>query len=148
MRRLDKAISNTYNDIYYFILSIVNNEEVAVELTQRTMELAILNKGKLRDAEKLKAWMFAIARNVINEHYRDIKAYRKRFETYDEMFEDDLHAVSQEELENDILRILVDRERSLLLCRLLDELDQKYFDVINLHILCGYSQLRQQNFLA
>jgi len=44
--------------------------EVAEELTQETMAKAWEKRLTLKNSEKLEAWLFAIARNVLMDYYR------------------------------------------------------------------------------
>ena len=52
--------------------------EYVEELHQEAILRALEHRNQLRDIEKCKTWLFSIAKNVIKEHYRDMKK-RKRF---------------------------------------------------------------------
>lgn len=59
-----------YQRIKFFLLGSVKNMEVAEELTQETMAKAWEKRLTLKNSEKLEAWLFAIARNVLMDYYR------------------------------------------------------------------------------
>ncbi|HUM43385.1 MAG TPA: sigma-70 family RNA polymerase sigma factor [Fervidobacterium sp.] len=59
-----------YQRVKFFLLGSVKNMEVAEELTQETMAKAWEKRLTLKNTEKLEAWLFAIARNVLMDYYR------------------------------------------------------------------------------
>jgi len=59
-----------YQRIKFFLLGSVKNMDVAEELTQETMAKAWEKRLTLKNSEKLEAWLFAIARNVLMDYYR------------------------------------------------------------------------------
>lgn len=70
MKVLEKELEQIYNDVFYFVVSGINNEEIAKDITQSVMESACKNISKLRKKDAFKAWVMQIARNKINDHYR------------------------------------------------------------------------------
>ena len=60
--------------IISFIYDIVNQRELAEELTQETFVRAYKSLNSLRDETKLSTWLFGIAKNVARESIR--KRYR------------------------------------------------------------------------
>lgn len=64
-------IWNTYHDdLKYFILSKVKNEDITNDLLQETFIKAQLNLEALQDKSKLKSWLFTITRNTITDYFR------------------------------------------------------------------------------
>ncbi|HOA65210.1 MAG TPA: RNA polymerase sigma factor, partial [Coprothermobacter proteolyticus] len=59
-----------YQRIKFFLLGSVKNMDVAEELTQETMAKAWEKRLTLKNIEKMEAWLFAIARNVLMDYYR------------------------------------------------------------------------------
>ncbi|MFG6687123.1 sigma-70 family RNA polymerase sigma factor [Mariniflexile sp. HNIBRBA6329] len=65
-------IWNTYsNDIKYFILSKVKDAVVADDLLQETFIKVHTKLDTLKDADKLKSWLFAIARYTVLDYFRN-----------------------------------------------------------------------------
>ena len=68
------SIWNTYHrDIERFILSKVNDLFITDDLTQETFIKAQVNLEKLKDERKLKSWLLTIARNSVNDYFRQNK---------------------------------------------------------------------------
>lgn len=57
-------------DLRQFIRRRVPDEHVADDLLQETFLRIHRNLGTLNDADRLAAWVYQIARNVIHDHYR------------------------------------------------------------------------------
>jgi len=65
-------IWNTYsNDIKYFILSKVKDVVVADDLLQETFIKVHIKLDTLQDEDKLKSWLFAIARYTVLDYFRN-----------------------------------------------------------------------------
>ncbi len=54
----------------HFILKKVKNESLADDLLQETFIRIHSKIDSLRDETKVQSWIFQIARNIINDHYR------------------------------------------------------------------------------
>ena len=64
-------IYNQHSDgIKKFILSMVKNEWVADDLVQETFIRVKKNMANLKDQEKIKTWIFRIAYNLCQDHFR------------------------------------------------------------------------------
>jgi RNA polymerase sigma-70 factor (ECF subfamily) len=71
------VVSDCYNDVYRFALSLTKAEADAVDLTQNAF-LKYAKKGsQVRDPSKVKSWLFSVARN----EFMDIKRKQARFPT-------------------------------------------------------------------
>jgi RNA polymerase sigma-70 factor, ECF subfamily len=57
-------------DLGKFIRRRVSDEHVADDLLQETFVRIHRNLGSLLDADRLAAWVYQVARNVIHDHYR------------------------------------------------------------------------------
>lgn len=55
-----------------FILNKVKSEDLADDLLQETFIRIHSKIDSLRDETKVQAWVFQIARNIINDHYRKV----------------------------------------------------------------------------
>lgn len=67
--------------LYAFVFSRVSNHALAEDLTQEILVKVARNRAKLREADRLEAWVFRIARNRIHDHFR---AHRGESQTFDE----------------------------------------------------------------
>ena len=56
-----------------FVLSRVKDPAVADDITQETLLRLTQRLHTLRDAERLEAWVFQIARNAVTDHFREAK---------------------------------------------------------------------------
>jgi len=71
-------IWNTYaDDIKYFILSKVKEPAIADDLLQETFIKVHTKKDMLKNDEKLKSWLFTIARFTVMDYFRAQKPINK-----------------------------------------------------------------------
>lgn len=71
-------IWNTYaDDIKYFILSQVKEPAIADDLLQETFIKVHTKKDMLKNDEKLKSWLFSIARFTVMDYFRAQKPINK-----------------------------------------------------------------------
>ena len=53
-----------------FVEARVSDSHIAEELTQELLIKSYQNIDSLQDHERIEAWLFRIARNVVNDYYR------------------------------------------------------------------------------
>lgn len=71
-----QKIWNTFNDeLYFFILKKVKDKDATNDIFQNTFLKIHKNLSKLKSEDKVKAWVFQIARNEINNHYNSESIY-------------------------------------------------------------------------
>jgi RNA polymerase sigma-70 factor (ECF subfamily) len=78
---LDRTAAMEFFDIYdqhykrvrYFILALVKDEWAADDLTQETFIRVQNNLDTLKDSSKLASWIFRIAHNLCQDHFRNLK---------------------------------------------------------------------------
>src|SRR5688572_24311154 len=58
------------SDLRRFIRRRVPDDHVADDLTQETFVRVHRNIGTLKEANRLAAWVYQIARNVVHDHHR------------------------------------------------------------------------------
>ncbi|MDC9721999.1 MAG: sigma-70 family RNA polymerase sigma factor [Urechidicola sp.] len=58
------------DDVKHFILSKVKNSSVAEDLVQETFIKIHIKLSNLKDASKLKSWIFSIARNTTLDYFK------------------------------------------------------------------------------
>jgi RNA polymerase sigma-70 factor (ECF subfamily) len=66
-----------YSRVRKFILALVKDEWVADDLIQETFLKIEKNLGSLKDPSKLSSWIFRIAYNLCQDHFRQLKRSRK-----------------------------------------------------------------------
>jgi RNA polymerase sigma-70 factor (ECF subfamily) len=90
---------NIYDQYYArvrkFILSLVRDEWVADDLIQETFLKIQNNLKSLKDPSKLSSWIFRIAYNLCQDHFRKLKRSRKEERIDQEEMEDFKEALIQ-----------------------------------------------------
>ncbi|UPS90493.1 sigma-70 family RNA polymerase sigma factor [Bizionia sp. M204] len=127
-------IWNTYaDDIKYFILSKVKEPAIADDLLQETFIKVHTKKDMLKNDEKLKSWLFSIARFTVMDYFRAQKTIAKLPEN--ELVDTDF---TPEHTEHDCLRSII------------KSLPKKYRDPLFLSDIKGMKQadIAQQLQLA
>lgn len=112
--------------VFRFLFSKVNSLTVAQDLTSQTFLKAWQAYPTLRKPDRFVPWVFAIARNQANDHYRQTKLNSTLF---DEQAPDPLANPLQEAIQNErafslnrLVSILKEDERELLNLRYQGEL--------------------------
>ena len=59
--------------VYFFLLSLTQNESLSEELTQETMCRAIMNIGAFCGESKMSVWLCQIAKNTLYDHLKKQK---------------------------------------------------------------------------
>ena len=67
-----------YAKVRKFILALVKDQWVANDLIQETFLKVQQNLGTLKDSSKLSSWIFRIAHNLCQDHFRQLKVVRRR----------------------------------------------------------------------
>lgn len=71
MEQKTTELWNTFSEsLHRFILNKVKNEALADDLLQETFIRIHSKIDSLRDETKVQGWVFQIARNIINDHFR------------------------------------------------------------------------------
>ncbi len=107
----------TYQSIYVYLLSIVQNKEEAEDLLQETFIRVRLYVDRYSDQGKPLAWMFTIARNLAYMRLRELK--KKSFQEF-ETIQDMIGFSVIQNVEDRIVlegafQVLNDEERSIVL---------------------------------
>jgi RNA polymerase sigma-70 factor (ECF subfamily) len=113
-----------YQRIYNYIAYRVSCRYMAEDLTSLVFEKTLSKlSGYSRDKAPFEVWLFAIARNVVNDHYRSLK--RNRFFSLDAVRELVSGKKAPEEL-------LLEEERNGRLSHALDTLGTKERNIVAL----------------
>lgn len=83
-------------DLLQFLIARTHDPDLARELVQETLIKAYESRNTLSDLNKLKPWLFAIARNKLVDHYRNAG----RFEPFQEGLHDREAVEEKQEDEN------------------------------------------------
>jgi RNA polymerase sigma-70 factor (ECF subfamily) len=70
-----------YTKVRKFILALVKDQWVADDLIQETFLRVQQNLGTLKDSSKLSSWIYRIAYNLCQDHFRQRKAARRKGST-------------------------------------------------------------------
>lgn len=110
------------------LLARSRNSELACDLLQDVMieALCALRNGQLRDSAKLTPFVLAIARNVLNSHYRSSSRQPESLE-----FPDDLPDLSSTTLQ------VEDQQRETLALAAIDSLDKIDRSILQLTLVDG-----------
>jgi RNA polymerase sigma-70 factor (ECF subfamily) len=84
-----------YVKVRRFILTLVKDEWVADDLIQETFLKIQNNLKALKDPSKLSSWIFRIAYNLCQDHFRQLKRLRKEERIDQEEMEDFKEALVQ-----------------------------------------------------
>ena len=87
-----------YSRVRKFILALVKDEWVADDIIQETFLKVQQNIESLRDPSRLSSWIFRIAHNLCQDHFRRLKKSRKEERIDQEETEDLNEALIQKEL--------------------------------------------------
>lgn len=74
-----ELFSNLSDSVYFFILKRVKNKSIANDILQNTFFKVHKNLHRLKEEEKVKAWVFQIARNEIANYYSQEATYAYSF---------------------------------------------------------------------
>ncbi len=121
---------NSYSDsLYFFILKKVKNKETANDIFQEAFFKIHKNLPKLNNKEKLRAWIFQIARNEIANYYHKEAVYTEK-------------PITEEKAEQ--------HEYQHICCfnNFINELPNDYKQVIELVYIKGHTQKQTANILA
>lgn len=117
-----KNIYNQYfRDVYYFVLSLSHNEAVAEEITQEAFFDALKNIDKFKGNCKINVWLFQIAKNRYFSYYNK----QKRF---------DLGDIPEKISENSTEEMILNKEESFRIHKVLHSLNEPYKEVFTLRV--------------
>ena len=97
-----------YARVRKFILALVKDEWAADDLIQETFLKIQNNLKNLKDPSKLSSWIFRIAYNLCQDHFRQLKRSRKEERLDQEEMEDLKEALIQKE--SDVQKELEQRQ--------------------------------------
>src|SRR3954470_10347886 len=69
---------NYHKELRAFIFSRIKNEEATQDLLQELFMKIHLNLSFLKDPTSVRSWVYQIARNLLNDHFRKNSAGRQK----------------------------------------------------------------------
>lgn len=124
-------------DVKKIIFSVVQDEDIADDLTQTVFEKAWKGLATLENTDKPKPWVKGIIRNEIRNH---LKRQKKNKEYTEE--NNDIELISDNNLKNieeDILEAYIEKERRKYLVEALSRLDEQSHEIVVLHLVVELS---------
>lgn len=116
-----------FQDIFYFLLSLSKNKQVAEDLTSQTFFKALRNSKKLDDGKNLKAYLFSIAKNLFIDYVRSNKLL------------DYLENIDSMDLSQSVEQILIKNENISEVQRAIIQLDEPAQTIVRLRNYEEYS---------
>jgi RNA polymerase sigma-70 factor, ECF subfamily len=132
---VDLPWEELHGNLRAFIGRRVRNDADVDDLVQRVLLQIVKGVGSLRDAERLHAWVYRTARNVIVDHYRSSSVRRE----VTSGAADDLEVAAGPELPADDETVAL-RELATCLAPLLRQLSPTYREAVILADLEGITQ--------
>lgn len=79
---IDRLFKEMKEDLYRYIIKKVDNDSDAQDILQNVFVKVVEKSGTLQDVQKVRAWIFTIARNSIIDFYRKskYKVYNNRLD--------------------------------------------------------------------
>ena len=116
--------------LYVYVVELLHNKDTALDVVQETFINATRYISALRDDAKFGSWLFSIAHQKVQQHWRRPRR--------DEPLPDDTgeEFVAGEELPDEFL-VRVEQEQELM--TLLNQLSEAHRSVLLLHFLEGFS---------
>ncbi|SCK00324.1 Sigma-24 [uncultured Eubacterium sp.] len=132
-RKLFEAVIEPYyENVYRFILSQTNDQELAQDLTQNAFEKAWLKLEQLRDTEAALSWLLSIANSEKNLYFRAQNRNKRS------LFKETLYDGTELELidlESNVLELVLLKESKMEAIKALYQVEEKYREVVWLRII-------------
>lgn len=120
----------------HFIASKVSDPDIVEELSQELLIRSYQNIATLRDSSRLESWLYGIARNLVNDHYRKTNP-KKQFQSLDDERFFEPHEDSYGQLSN---QELAHSELSHCIAPFIAQLPEQYRAPLNAIYIEGLSQ--------
>ncbi|RSK28519.1 RNA polymerase sigma factor [Bacillus sp. HMF5848] len=121
MTEFEEIYNRYFRDVYSFVLTLSRNEKIAEEITQETFFKALKSIDKFKGNCKLNVWLCQIAKNT----YFTYLDKQKRYESND---------IPEQTNENSIEDMLMKKEESFRLHKVVHRLEEPYKEVFTLRV--------------
>lgn len=119
-----------HKDVYYFLLSLCANPDIAEELTQETFYRALQNIHKFKGDCKLKSWLCQIGKNAYISWQR-----KQKHLAGDALRMEDVAGTEEWSGENEPETCYIRKAETLSIYKVLHILDEPYKEVFTLRTL-------------
>lgn len=126
MEDFDSIYCRYYQDVYKFILSLSGDPSVTEDIVQETFIKALKNIGSLKDFNKIKPWLYKIAKNT----YLTYISRNVKYISFDE-----IEVASSDNEES----IFVNKETAKTVRKLLHKMKEPYKEVFYLRVFADLS---------
>lgn len=132
MTEFESIYSQYFRDVHSFVLSLSRNEKIAEEITQETFFKALKSIDKFNGNCKINVWLCQIAKNT----YFTYLEKQKRYDTYE---------LPELISENSIEAMILNKEETFRIHRVLHCLDEPYKEVFTLRVFgeLSFKQISQ-----
>ncbi|MFE3575062.1 RNA polymerase sigma factor [Lysinibacillus sp. NPDC059133] len=132
MTEFESIYNQYFRDVHSFVLSLSRNEKIAEEITQETFFKALKSIDNFKGNCKINVWLCQIAKNT----YFTYLDKQKRYATDD---------IPEEISENSIESIIVNKEETFHLHKVLHRLEEPYKEVFTLRVFgeLSFKQISQ-----
>lgn len=132
MTEFESIYNQYFRDVYSFVLSLSRNEKIAEEITQETFFKALKSIDNFEGNCKINVWLCQIAKNTYFTYFDK----QKRFDKDD---------IPERASENNIEQIILNKEETFQIHKVLHLLDEPYKEVFMLRVFgeLSYNQISQ-----
>ncbi|QPR69317.1 RNA polymerase sigma factor [Lysinibacillus macroides] len=132
VNEFERIYNQYFQDVHLFVLSLSRNDKIAEEITQETFFKALKSIDKFKGNCKINVWLCQIAKNT----YFTYLDKQKRYDTGD---------IPEEISENSIESMIVSKEETFRLHRVLHRLEEPYKEVFTLRVFgeLSFKQISQ-----
>lgn len=132
MAEFESIYSQYFRDVYSFVLSLSRNEKVAEEITQETFFKALKSIDKFNGNCKINVWLCQIAKNTYFTYLDKQKRY-------------DIDDIREKTSENSIEAMILNKEETFRIHKVLHCLDEPYKEVFTLRVFgeLSFKQISQ-----
>ncbi|WP_025025950.1 RNA polymerase sigma factor [Caldalkalibacillus mannanilyticus] len=132
MTEFESIYTQYFRDVYSFVLSLSRNEKIAEEITQETFFKALKSIDSFNGNCKINVWLCQIAKNT----YFTYLDKQKRYDTND---------IPEQISEISIETMIVNKEETFRLHKVLHSLEEPYKEVFTLRVFgeLSFKQISQ-----
>ena len=123
MDDFEKIYRKYFQYVYFYILQICQNKEIAEEVTQETFFKAMSTKAKFENKSNVRTWLCQIAKN---EYLMFLRKSKK--------IDSDAEVPDIQNNQVNFVDRLADKELAILIHRYIHELGEPYKEVFNLRV--------------
>ena len=126
MTEFDEIYNMYFKDVYYFVISLCNDEHIAEDVTSETYLKAINSIDKFKGNCDIRVWLFQIAKNSYYSYLRKNKkiAYSNEFVEFTE----------DTNPSGNIEHKIIDKEDSKRIHKILHDLKEPYKEIFTLRV--------------